>query len=282
MSLNLKLDHIAINVKENMNDAYNLFSELGFTITPRGYHSLGSINHSMIFKNDYLELIGTQKDVPINRPELKNAKLGINGLVFKSNNIEQTYNHLVKLNYHEHPPRSFHRPVKIQQVEKEARFKTVSIKSNIFKAGRIYFCDHLTPNLVWLPEYFLHDNKSIAILEIVIIDSNPSSIIKKFLEIDKNLNVSKKDNIFTLKNNDFNISILHLSDFKQRYKNVISNMKFRSSMFGSIKLKMESLSFFKNIRKDTLKKIIKFSDKNKVQIFLKDYNLVLEFIQKTI
>ena len=58
---NLNLDHIAINVKENMDEAYKLFSELGFTLTPRGYHTLGSINHSMVFKNDYLELIGTPK-----------------------------------------------------------------------------------------------------------------------------------------------------------------------------------------------------------------------------
>ena len=36
----LNLDHIAINVRENMDEAYKLFSELGFRLTPRGYHSL--------------------------------------------------------------------------------------------------------------------------------------------------------------------------------------------------------------------------------------------------
>ena len=51
---NLNLDHIAINVKENMDEAYQLFSELGFTLTPRGYHSLGSINHSIVF---FLQMI---------------------------------------------------------------------------------------------------------------------------------------------------------------------------------------------------------------------------------
>ena len=47
---NLNLDHIAINVKENLDEAYKLFSELGFTLTLRGHHTLGSINHSMVFK----------------------------------------------------------------------------------------------------------------------------------------------------------------------------------------------------------------------------------------
>ena len=54
-SESLELDHIAINVKENMDKAYELFTELGFTLTPRGYHSLGSINHSIVFNNNYLD-----------------------------------------------------------------------------------------------------------------------------------------------------------------------------------------------------------------------------------
>ena len=160
MSYGLQLDHIAINVKEKMDEAYNFFSELGFSITPRGYHSLGSINHSMIFKNDYLELIGNQKGKPINRPELRNAELGINGLVFKSDNVDKTYKKLIKINFNENPPRNFTRPVIIDKIENEAKFKTVSVKTNVFNAGRVYFCDHLTPYLVWLPEYLTHVNKS--------------------------------------------------------------------------------------------------------------------------
>ena len=54
---NLKLDHLVINIKDEMDEAYKLFSQLGFSLTPRGFHSLGSINHSMMFTNDYLEII---------------------------------------------------------------------------------------------------------------------------------------------------------------------------------------------------------------------------------
>ena len=104
---NLNLDHIAINVKDNMDEAYQLFSELGFTLTPRGYHSLGSINHSMVFKNDYLELIGTPRGQTITRPELKKAEIGINGLVFKSDDIKKTYQHLLNMKLSNIPPRNF-------------------------------------------------------------------------------------------------------------------------------------------------------------------------------
>ena len=278
MSYGLQLDHIAINVKEKMDEAYNLFSELGFSITPRGYHSLGSINHSMIFKNDYLELIGNQKGKPINRPELRNAELGINGLVFKSDNVDKTYKKLVKINFNENPPRNFTRPVIIDKIENEAKFKTVSVKTNVFNAGRVYFCDHLTPNLVWLPEYLTHVNKSIGIKEIVIIDSKPCSVLKKFLKIDENIKVIKKVNEITLKTNSFLIKIVNLSSFKKRYEYITAKMEFRPSMFGSITLKLKSLTYLNKLKKNTLKKVVKFDEKNKVQMFIKDYNFVLEFI----
>ena len=52
------LDHVVINVKDDMDLAQLVFSNLGFTLTPRGYHTLGSINHLMMFGSDYMELIG--------------------------------------------------------------------------------------------------------------------------------------------------------------------------------------------------------------------------------
>ncbi len=53
-----RLDHTVINVKFEMDKAQGLFGDLGFFLTDRGYHTLGSINHLMMFGTDYLELLG--------------------------------------------------------------------------------------------------------------------------------------------------------------------------------------------------------------------------------
>ena len=80
------LDHVVINVKDDMDLAQLVFSNLGFTLTPRGYHTLGSINHLMMFGSDYMELIGFPEhgvaNNPNARPDLTTAPFGINGLVF--------------------------------------------------------------------------------------------------------------------------------------------------------------------------------------------------------
>ena len=276
---NLNLDHIAINVKENMDEAYKLFSKLGFTLTPRGYHTLGSINHSMVFTNDYLELIGTPKGKAITRPELKKAEIGINGLVFKSDNIKKTYQHLINMKLSNFPPRYFSRPVEINGIEREAKFETVSIKDNIFKAGRIYFCNHLTPNLVWIPKYKSHKNNVLGITEITIIGSNPLLVLENIEKISDRIKIDKKENLITVKTDDIKISLYDKKSFKERYKNFGDEINLRKEMFGSLTFKISSFLFLRKMNQINFHNLFKFEDENKIQILLKDYNLILEFIK---
>src|SRR5438128_1659624 len=39
------LDHVVINARDDMDRAADIYRRLGFTLTERGYHSLGSTNH---------------------------------------------------------------------------------------------------------------------------------------------------------------------------------------------------------------------------------------------
>jgi hypothetical protein len=78
----MRLDHVVINVRADMDVAEVAFRDLAFTVTPRGYHTLGSINHLMIFETDYLELIGIPAGAETRRADLLTAPLGIKGVVF--------------------------------------------------------------------------------------------------------------------------------------------------------------------------------------------------------
>ena len=55
------LDHVVINARDDMDRAADVYRRLGFTLTERGYHSLGSMNHLAMFGTDYLELIAVPK-----------------------------------------------------------------------------------------------------------------------------------------------------------------------------------------------------------------------------
>ena len=52
----LGLDHAVLRV-DDLDRAAADFARMGFTLAPRGRHSLGTENHCLMFGFDYLELL---------------------------------------------------------------------------------------------------------------------------------------------------------------------------------------------------------------------------------
>src|ERR1700761_9011596 len=84
------LDHVVVNARDQIDPAADTYRRLGFTLTPRGYHTLGSINHLAMFGTDYLELIAVRPG-DTSRREIMTAPLGLNGLVFGTEDATATY-----------------------------------------------------------------------------------------------------------------------------------------------------------------------------------------------
>ena len=154
----LALDHLVINTHFEMNAAHTIFEQLGFTLTLRGRHSLGSINHLMVFENDYLELLGLPSDGGPLREEVLSSPVGIDGLVFKTTDAAHTHQSLQTAGFAVQPVQAFSRPVELAGVVSDARFETVRFEPGQFSAGRLYYCQHFTPELVWRKEWQAHPN----------------------------------------------------------------------------------------------------------------------------
>jgi len=151
------VDHVVVNVLSGMDAAAATFAALGFTLTPLGRHSLGSINHLMMTPGAYLELVGVPTE-GLQRQDVLNSPFGLNGLVFRSEDADETYAQLVDAGLSPSSPMAFSRPVQLESGVQEAKFRTVRVPNDIFPAGRVYFCEHLTPELVWRDEWMTHPN----------------------------------------------------------------------------------------------------------------------------
>jgi hypothetical protein len=168
------VDHAVINVLTRMDAAVALFQGLGFTLSERGYHSLGSINHLMMFPRDYLELVGIEPDAKVVRREVADSPLGLNGLVFKTDDADACQRHLAERGIPCESPLAFSRPVSVGGQEHQARFRTVRLKPGVVQAGRVYFCEHQTPELVWQPDLPAHANGAIGLSEFVFVTGEPA------------------------------------------------------------------------------------------------------------
>ena len=151
------LDHVVVNALRGMDAAAETFAALGFTLTPLGRHSLGSINHLMMAPGDYLELVAVP-ETGKQRQEVLDSPFGLSGLVFKTDDADAPYQRLSAAGLSPTEPVAFSRPVEIDGEARDARFRTVRVAAELFPAGRVYFCQHLTPELVWREEWLEHPN----------------------------------------------------------------------------------------------------------------------------
>jgi hypothetical protein len=190
------LDHVVIDVRDRIDDAMSCFSALGFELTPRGHHTLGSANHLAMFATDYLELLGFGED-GATRTEIARFPAGLNGLVFKTTDADRVHRHAAEAGLPVLPVQSFSRPVTlyvnrfnrvgrsyevIPQV-RDARFRTTRLDADKVAVGRVYFCEHLTPDLVWRPEWQTHPNGASAIARVVVATGDPRQTAKLFRDL---------------------------------------------------------------------------------------------------
>jgi hypothetical protein len=192
------LDHVVVNARDRIDEAADTYRRLGFTLTPRGYHTLGSMNHLAMFGGDYLELIAA-KPGDDSRPEIMAAPFGLDGLVFGTEDATATYEAVRRNEVCIDAPRQFSRPVGIVPVEtvgqaatiglahgmgaggggavggeiRDAVFRTTVLPRASTPAGRFYFCQHLTRDLVWRDEWRHHANGAVGVARAVIAAEEP-------------------------------------------------------------------------------------------------------------
>lgn len=177
------LDHVVINARDDMDRAADIYRRIGFTLTERGYHSLGSMNHLAMFGTDYLELIAIPKGASTGRMDLLDYPYGLNGLVFGSEDSAATYAALSAAGVPVDPPNEFTRPVKHAGGQGDARFRTIRMKPGVVPYGRVYYCHHFTRDLVWRDEWRHHANGTVAVARALIVEPDPARGAKLYADM---------------------------------------------------------------------------------------------------
>lgn len=169
-------DHAVLNLRHDLDAGEAAFRSLGFTLTDRGYHSLGSMNHLIVFADHYFELVGVDPANPNPRRELLDWPVCMNGLVFRTGNADEHAAQLLSRGLPVQPAQSFSRPVSIGDRTLEARFRTAKLDSAYFPATRLYFCEHQTPDLIWRPEHLGHPNTAYGLKRIAVSTDQPREL----------------------------------------------------------------------------------------------------------
>jgi hypothetical protein len=232
------LDHVVINVLFDMDRAAALMSQLGFTLTPRGFHSLGSINHLMVFESHYLELIGLPSGTDVLRRDVLESPRGLNGLVFQARDIDTCRSALQDSGLTMLEPQSFSRPVTIDGIEQLARFRTVRTAPELFEAGRVYYCQHYTPELVWHRPWMSHANGCTGLSELVVVSAVIETDVPRYAKAARARAENQSDDVWTIKAaGGFRITLMSPARYRERYGERCVEADGRNSFFGAIVFK---------------------------------------------
>lgn len=238
----LPIDHLVINVHRNLPAAAGLFSKLGFTLTPMGRHTLGSINHLMVFGDDYIELIGLPSGESTGRSELLDSPVGMDGLVFKTDDAALTHAQLQALGERLQPVQSFSRPVELNGSRTDARFRTVRFLPGRFAAGRIYYCEHLTPELVWRPEWQSHACAALGISGLLLVSTNPAKDARDYALISGGVSRRGAHGEYRIDGEHYTIVVVAPQDYLACFGALACDAHGRSSYFGAIAIRVKDLA----------------------------------------
>ncbi|WP_029043325.1 VOC family protein [Cupriavidus sp. WS] len=157
------LDH-AVMVCPDLDAAAQAWRGFGFTLTPRGYHTLGSQNHCVMLERDYLELLHVTAPSPARQYywDAQQAGGGCAALSCKSADSAAAATQLRADGWHASEAVRFSRPVRLDDgSEHPATFCVTAIDDA--PGARFFLCEHVTPELLWRPEWTAHANGATGI-----------------------------------------------------------------------------------------------------------------------
>lgn len=179
----LGLDHVVVTVRD-LDAAARQWQRLGFTVSPRGTHSpiLGTGNYTIMFGEDYLELLGVLTETEQNKPtrDYLAKREGLERAAFTTDDAAAGAEELKSRGLAALGPVHFGRPVELPNGGTgEARFNVFRWPLDESPGGlRIFACRHLTRETVWIPELQSHANGASRIVRIEVLAEDPKAAAK--------------------------------------------------------------------------------------------------------
>jgi hypothetical protein len=166
------IDHVVV-VVHDLDLARDTFARMGFTVTPRGVHTVGSQNHCVMLGRDYIELLVSPEANP--HPsrqyytEFGRQGEGLAAIALGSRNAKGAYTELLWAGFGPADPLELARPVALPEGTREARFRITQLAPGATPGGRVFVCEHLTRELVWRPEHQRHANGATELAAVAIL-----------------------------------------------------------------------------------------------------------------
>ena len=188
----LTLDHVAHFVP-HMDNAEPALEKLGFTLTPFSAQShrlepggplmpAGTGNRCVMFKRGYIECLTPTGDTKVAN-QLRAAIIryvGVHLIAFGTSAPDADHARLAQEHFAPLKPVALQRRIGTPHGEDTARFTVVRVPPGTMAEGRIQYCQHHTPELVWQPRWVKHANRATALTAVILCMEDPAGAAARY------------------------------------------------------------------------------------------------------
>jgi len=176
----LGLDHVVVLVRD-LSTARENFQRLGFTVSERGVHSpeLGTANHTIMFQDNYLELLGIVEETPFNAPwrHILEQREGLVGIAVATSDATAARSAFSARSVEATPVREYSREVCHHgRTLGTASFASTHIDQGSTPGSILFACEHRTRELLWLPDLMTHTNGAERICAVSLVSDAPRQL----------------------------------------------------------------------------------------------------------
>ncbi|MEP2639849.1 VOC family protein [Roseobacter sp.] len=197
------IDHCFALV-DDLDSAAAQYRALGFTVSPRGLHSAskGTANHTIMFPDDYFELLGVLVPTAANaarRATLQTMKQGLHAIACRIASAPDAAAALGAMGIATQGLGSFSRPVDLSDGSTGvAAFSTVAFTPDDTPRGIVFMCAHDTPETVWVPDLLSHENTAAGLGAVVALSDDPATDAAGFARLWADGSVTAQDGTYTV------------------------------------------------------------------------------------
>jgi hypothetical protein len=188
----LNVDHVAHFVP-HADAASSALEKLGFTLTPFSpqFHRTerggplvpaGTGNRCAMLQRGYLEFLTPTGDTQMAH-QLRSAiqrYVGVHLIAFGTAAPKADHERLAKAGFAPLDPVALQRDINTESSRETARFTVVRVPPQTMPEGRIQFCQHHTPHLLWQPRWMAHPNRAAALAGVILRVADAQEAAQRF------------------------------------------------------------------------------------------------------
>jgi catechol 2,3-dioxygenase-like lactoylglutathione lyase family enzyme len=233
------IDHFVIRVAD-LDAGEKLFTKLGFTLTPRGFHAgRGSANHTApLSSGNYFELIYLPPGAEMPFPERAEGPVA---LALAPTDSRTVHAELTALGFRVDPPRDLARPVHLPEGTREARFINGSLPPIAPESIGFFVCQHLTRDLVWRPEWEGHANGADRVTGVIVVHPSPADLRATYAKLFGEAAVRADDDGVIVALGADKISFLTPAAFHRRFPTIPTPRDISKGWFAGATFRVRSL-----------------------------------------